>query len=89
MLAKNKQVITDSMNTVMATQATMNFFLSASLVHVLGMFHSLQVMCFQTMMNLQYPSNAQLFVTAIISILNVDILNPDWINDYIFEFKMG
>ena len=41
------------------------------------------------MMNLQYPSNAQVFVTAIISIIKLYILNPDWINDYIFEFKMG
>ena len=71
----------------MATQAIMNFFISASLVHVIGMFHSLQIMCFQTMMNLQYPANAQVFSAAVINILNVDILDPSLINDLLFDFK--
>ena len=38
------------------------------------------------MMNLQYPANAQTFTSAIINILNVDILDPALVQDPLFEF---
>lgn len=37
----------------------------------------LQVICFQTMMNLKYPGNAQMIASAIIKILNMDLINPE------------
>ena len=74
------------MNSVAASQIVLNFFLSAGLMHFFDMLNALQVMCFMTMINQRFPANAQLFVNTIIGILNVDILNPDFLNDMLFNF---
>ena len=39
------------------------------------------------MMNLSYPSNASFFANAIISVLNVDVLSPDILNNWLFNFE--
>jgi hypothetical protein len=38
------------------------------------------------MMNLDYPANAEFFANTIISILNVDVLSPEYINQALFNF---
>lgn len=66
----------------------MNVFLAASLSQLIGAFHVLQVICFQTMMNLKYPGNAQFYASQIISLLNVDVLEPEEINAFFgFDFS--
>lgn len=65
----------------------MNLMLSASLSYVIGTFNILQIICFQTMMNLHYPGNAQFMANQIITILNVDILDPSLVFDLFFNFE--
>ena len=86
-LAASEGVITTGMNSVAASQFVMNFFLSAGLMHFFDMLNALQIMCFMTMINQQFPANAQFFVNTIIGVLNVDILSPDYLNDVLFNFE--
>ena len=53
----------------------------------MDMMNALQIMCFMTMINQRFPANAQFFVNTLINILNVDILSPDLINNWLFNFK--
>jgi hypothetical protein len=57
-LRENAETIKSSMNSVMIGQVFMNLLVSASLSYVIGAFHVLQIICFMTMMNLNYPGNA-------------------------------
>jgi hypothetical protein len=59
---------------------------STSLSLIMGGFNTLQIVCFQTMMTLEYPANAQLVANKLISILNADVLNPEIITDVMFDF---
>jgi len=38
-------------------------------------------------MNLPYPTNAQFFVGSIIEILNVDLVEPEIVHDWLFDFS--
>lgn len=71
----------------MITTAIQNLVLGASLVHLLSMINSLQVIIFQTMMNLIFPGNVQFFSKIIISILNAEILDPAWTTELVFDFQ--
>ena len=74
------------MNTIAGVQLVLNIFLSAGFAYFLEMLNSLQIMSFQTMMNLSYPANAAFCANTIVSILNVDVLSPDMINNALFNF---
>lgn len=69
----------------------LNLVMSSSMAILVGALHVLQVISFQTMMNLKYPGNAQFVSTIIISFLNADLLDPQLIFDMFFNFggEMG
>jgi hypothetical protein len=85
-LVSSQALVTTGFNTFAGAQLAINIFLSAGLMHFFEMLNSLQIMCFQTMMNLDYPANAAFFADTIISILNVDVLSPELITDAYFNF---
>ena len=39
------------------------------------------------MMTLEYPANALFFSNIIIQIVNVDLLDPQWLNGWLFDFS--
>ena len=86
-LAGSAEGIRIGMNSVAVLNIVINYFVSASLMHLFDMMNALQIMCFMTMINQRFPANAQVFVQTVISILNVDILSPDLINDRLFNFQ--
>jgi len=46
LMKSNQDTVSGTMNGMIAGQVFMNFFISASLVQVIGMLNSLQIMCF-------------------------------------------
>jgi hypothetical protein len=62
------------MNVLMFAQFTLNLIVQVGLSYILGTFHILQIVCFQTMVNIEYPANAQFAASTIIDILNADVL---------------
>lgn len=87
MLLNNAETVKDGMNTVLIIQFIMNMVLSTALNMLLGIFNVLQILCFQTMMNLRYPANAQFLVGKIINILNMEILDPHIVYNLLYDFK--
>lgn len=75
------------MNVLMFAQFTLNLIIQVGLSYILGTFHILQIVCFQTMMNIEYPANAQFASHTIIDILNADVLNPELVYNLLFNFN--
>ena len=53
------------------------------------MFHPLQIMVFETMLNIQYPANATFLSTTISHIINVDILDPDKLGEILLNYSLS
>ena len=63
----------------MTSSIILNWLVFLALAHFICMFNSLQIIVFQTMMNLEYPGNAQMLAYAIIQVINIEILSPELI----------
>jgi hypothetical protein len=59
--------------------------LAFSLNQLVGAMHFVQIMCFWSMMNIQYPANVQAFLNLNMDVLNVDVL--EFTNEVIFDFE--
>lgn len=55
--------------------------------YFLGMLHVLQVLVFQTMINVTYPANAQIIAYMVAQMLNIDVIDPRFFFTKWFEFN--
>jgi hypothetical protein len=39
------------------------------------------------MLNLDYPSNSQFLISCLQNVLNVDLLDPEWTTELVFDFE--
>ena len=58
LLLDNSENLQSTMNIVVITQMVLNLVMSSSSAILVGTLHVLQIISFQTMMNLKYPGNA-------------------------------
>lgn len=50
------------------------------------MLSALNVVCFQLMLNLDYPANVQMIMGTILNLLNADVIDPDWSTALVYDF---
>lgn len=70
-------------------QPAIYFIISFSISQILGMFHPLQIMVFETMLNVKYPANATYLSTFISKFVNLDILDPDFLGEILFDYILS
>jgi hypothetical protein len=85
-LVASEKYVSATINSVAVVHMAINFFVAAGLMHLLSMMNSLQIMSFQTMLNVYFPANASLVSAFIIKILNVDLISPEIVNELLFDF---
>ena len=80
---KTMKALTTGVHFVLVTSITstflLNFLLAVSLQLVIGMISMLQLIVFNTVLSIEFPSNAQLINLIIIQILNVDVIDPEYV----------
>jgi hypothetical protein len=51
------------------------------------MISALNIICFQQMLNLNYPANVQLVMGVFLNLLNADAVDPEWLDGVTFSFN--
>lgn len=74
------------MNAVAITQISLNFLISASMSMFFNMIGTLNVICFQLMLNLNYPGNVQMVMGTILGLLNAEMIDPNLLNHMVFNY---
>lgn len=75
------------MNAVALTQIVLNVFISASLSMFFSLIGTLNIICFQLMIKLDYPGNVQLIMGTILRLLNAELLDPTLLDQVVFDFS--
>lgn len=60
---------------------------SAGLSTFLNMIGALNIVCFQLMLNLDYPANVQLIMGNILKLLQADVIDPVWLDGSVFDYS--
>lgn len=71
-----------------ADKTAINFAIALTLSQVMSTFGAIQIICFQTMMNLKQPGNVRLFHQVLATILNAEVIDPDWTTKLLFDFEI-
>lgn len=51
------------------------------------MIGALNIVCFQLMLNLDYPANVQLIMGNILKLLQADVIDPVWLDGSVFDYS--
>jgi hypothetical protein len=53
------------------------------------MFNPLQIMVFESMLKISYPANATFLSSSVSKIINLDVLDPDFIGQTLFDYSLS
>lgn len=67
------------------TQIVFCFFVSMALNYIVGAISVLQLNTFQSMVNVNMPSNAMTFVHTLANLLNVEIISPEFTTEKVMD----
>lgn len=77
MLTSVTKVAKLGMYGIIGINLSMQFFMSVSMQLMWGMLNTLQILVHMPLLNVSYPSNAQMVCTAIIDLVNFKIIPTD------------
>lgn len=69
-------LLEDSQEGITFSTFGINFLIAASLSGVMQAFNVMQLFAYLTLMNLEYPANAQMFSKANLKFVSLDIIDP-------------
>lgn len=67
----------------------LNFFIQVGLSEFLHAVSTVNIIAFMAMLNLNYPSNVQLIMGTILSLINMDVIEPQLTYSIMFEFDQA
>jgi hypothetical protein len=85
-LDKVMVMTTTYVNSLSSVQFILNMIVATSMNYFIGMIKALQILSFQTTVNMDYPVNVEVVQYTITNILNVDVLAPT--TNLLFNFDL-
>jgi hypothetical protein len=73
-------------NIQIAGQFVLNFFIAVSLGYILSNVSALELMVYQMMIQINQPANSQIMTEVMASIFNIEMIDPSWSTELIFDF---
>jgi hypothetical protein len=67
-------------------QFVLNFFIAVSLKYILSNVSALEMMVYQMMIQINQPANSQIMTEVMAGIFNIEMIDPSWSTELIFDF---
>jgi hypothetical protein len=83
---KNTGKLMDIVGIISFTTLAVNWLMQMMMSNIAGVFHNLQLLLYQTLINIQFPANVMYFLYFIKVIINSEIVDPGIITEKVFEF---